>query len=124
MKIYNLPQTIKAIIFDIDSTLYTNSPYAFEQVDCQVRAFAKLKGITSAEARKMVAESTSLYRDRTMCIHDRGTEGEDRRRDHSFERTRDDHTQMEGGVRIISESAGRGHGRFALGHQRLRVREA
>ena len=56
MKIYNLPQTIKAIIFDIDSTLYTNSPYAFEQVDCQVRAFAKLKGITSAEARKMVAD--------------------------------------------------------------------
>ena len=56
MKIYNLPQTIKAIIFDIDSTLYTNSPYAFEQVDCQVRAFAKMKGISSSEARKMVSD--------------------------------------------------------------------
>ena len=56
MKIYNLPQTIKAIIFDIDSTLYTNRPYAFEQVDCQVRAFAKMKGISSSEARKMVAD--------------------------------------------------------------------
>ena len=56
MKVYNLPETVKAIIFDIDSTLYTNRPYAFEQVDCQVRAFAKLKGITSAEARKMVSD--------------------------------------------------------------------
>ena len=56
MKIYNLPAKISGIIFDIDSTLYTNSPYAFEQVDCQVRAFAKMKGISSAEARKMVAD--------------------------------------------------------------------
>ena len=56
MKIYNLPAKISGIIFDIDSTLYTNRPYAFEQVDCQVRAFAKMKGISSSEARKMVAD--------------------------------------------------------------------
>ena len=54
MKIYKIPQTIQTLIFDIDSTLYTNSAYAYEQVDCQVREFAKLKKLTSDEARKLV----------------------------------------------------------------------
>ena len=40
MKIYKIPADLKAFIFDIDSTLYTNQAYAFEQVDCQVRQFA------------------------------------------------------------------------------------
>lgn len=56
MKIIKIPQVIKAIIFDIDSTLYTNNLYAFEQVDCQVRAFAVERGITSEQARKMVSD--------------------------------------------------------------------
>lgn len=54
MKIHKIPQTIQTLIFDIDSTLYTNSSYAYEQVDCQVREFAKLKNMTSDEARKLV----------------------------------------------------------------------
>lgn len=54
MKIHKIPQTIQTLIFDIDSTLYTNSAYAYEQVDCQVREFAKLKNMTSDEARKLV----------------------------------------------------------------------
>ena len=56
MKIFNLPQNVQAFIFDIDSTLYTNAKYAFEQVDCQVREFAKIRGITAEEGRKQVAE--------------------------------------------------------------------
>ena len=56
MKLYNLPKKAEAFIFDIDSTLYTNSAYAFEQVDCQVREFARERGISADEARKMVAE--------------------------------------------------------------------
>lgn len=56
MKLYNLPQTVKAIIFDIDSTLYTSNAYAFEQVDCQIREFARVNGLTNEEARKMVAD--------------------------------------------------------------------
>ena len=56
MKTYNLPDNPKTLIFDIDSTLYTNSAYAFEQVDCQVRQFARDRGITAEEARRMVAE--------------------------------------------------------------------
>jgi phosphoglycolate phosphatase/putative hydrolase of the HAD superfamily len=56
MKIYKIPSDLKAFIFDIDSTLYTNQAYAFEQVDCQVRHFAKDRGITADEARRMVAD--------------------------------------------------------------------
>lgn len=55
-KIYKIPENLKAIIFDIDSTLYTNAQYAFEQVDCQVRQFAKERGISADEARKMVSD--------------------------------------------------------------------
>ena len=56
VKSYNLPSNPKALIFDIDSTLYTNAAYAFEQVDCQVRQFARDRGITADEARKMVSD--------------------------------------------------------------------
>ena len=56
MKIYKIPQKLKGIIFDIDSTLYTNSAYAFEQVDCQVREFARARKISADEARKMVSD--------------------------------------------------------------------
>ena len=56
MKAFNLPSNPKTLIFDIDSTLYTNAAYAFEQVDCQVRQFARDRGITADEARHMVAD--------------------------------------------------------------------
>lgn len=65
MKVYNLPETIKAIIFDIDSTLYTNPKYAFEQVDCQVREFSRIRGISCEEGRKMVAD----YRKKFAAEH-------------------------------------------------------
>lgn len=56
MKVYKIPPRVTTLIFDIDSTLYTNSAYAFEQIDCQVRAFAKERGISEDEARKMVSD--------------------------------------------------------------------
>ncbi len=55
---------VKAIIFDIDSTLYTNAAYAFEQVDCQVRHFARLRGIKDDEARKMVGDYRKSFADK------------------------------------------------------------
>ena len=66
MKIYKIPDDLWAFIFDIDSTLYTNQAYAFEQVDCQVRQFAKERGITADEARRMVAD----YRKKFAAEHD------------------------------------------------------
>ena len=56
MKTYNIPEVVKGIIFDIDGTLYTSDEYVFEQVDVQVRHFAKLKSISVETARKMVEE--------------------------------------------------------------------
>ncbi|MBO7613398.1 MAG: HAD family hydrolase, partial [Treponema sp.] len=65
MKIYKIPENLKAFIFDIDSTLYTSKAYAFEQVGCQVRQFAKDRGITADEARRMVAD----YRKKFAAEH-------------------------------------------------------
>lgn len=56
MKIYKIPNIVKTIIFDIDSTLYTCTAYALEQVDCQVREYARVNGMTADEARKKVAD--------------------------------------------------------------------
>ena len=54
MKIYKLPLETKAILFDIDSTLYTNANYAFEQVDVQIRHFADLRKISHKEGRELI----------------------------------------------------------------------
>ena len=66
MKIYKIPTDLRAFIFDIDSTLYTNQAYAFEQVDCQVRQFAKERDISADEARRMVAD----YRKKFAAEHE------------------------------------------------------
>lgn len=55
-KIYKIPQNLKTIIFDIDSTLYTSAAYAFEQVDAQIRFWAKKQKITAAEARNKISQ--------------------------------------------------------------------
>lgn len=56
MQTYNLPENAKVLVFDIDSTLYTCPAYAHEQIDSQVRHWAKLNGITDDEARKKIAD--------------------------------------------------------------------
>ncbi len=61
VKTYNLPPNPKTLIFDIDSTLYTNAAYAFEQIDCQVRQFARDRGIPADQARRMVADYRKKY---------------------------------------------------------------
>lgn len=65
MKIYKLPTQIETIIFDIDSTLYTNAEYATEQVDIQIRYFADLKGISHQVARKQIQD----YKYNWECQH-------------------------------------------------------
>lgn len=54
MKIHRIPDRVACVIFDIDSTLYTNDEYAHEQVDVQIRHFASLRGIDDDEARAMI----------------------------------------------------------------------
>jgi phosphoglycolate phosphatase/putative hydrolase of the HAD superfamily len=54
MKIYRIPESLSCIIFDIDSTLYTNAEYARDQVDVQLRHFAGLRGESFEDASAMV----------------------------------------------------------------------
>ena len=61
MKIHKIPNNITTIIFDIDSTLYTNQDYAYEQVDCQVREFARINNISAEEARQIVSDFRKKY---------------------------------------------------------------
>lgn len=56
MQVYNLPSNPKVLIFDIDSTLYTCPEYAHEQIDSQVRHWAKLNGYSAEGARNMIAD--------------------------------------------------------------------
>lgn len=55
MKIYKLNKDCDTIIFDIDSTLYTNQAYAIEQVDIQIREFAKSQNISESKARTLIS---------------------------------------------------------------------
>lgn len=66
MKIYKIPENLKTIIFDIDSTLYTNEEYAVEQVDIQLRHFAKLRNTTPENIRQMIKD----FRDEYSRTHD------------------------------------------------------
>ncbi|MCI5523632.1 MAG: HAD family hydrolase [Treponema sp.] len=54
MTVYKIPEDLKTIIFDIDGTLYTSKEYVFEQVDVQIRYWAKLNGMSEDEARKKI----------------------------------------------------------------------
>jgi phosphoglycolate phosphatase/putative hydrolase of the HAD superfamily len=65
MKIYRIPETLGCLIFDIDSTLYTNETYAREQVDVQVRRFADLRGQSFEEADRLVREYRAEHERKT-----------------------------------------------------------
>ena len=56
METFNLPQNPKVLIFDIDSTLYTCPEYAHEQIDSQIRHWARLNGYSADGARNMIAD--------------------------------------------------------------------
>ncbi len=59
MKIYKIPDILSCIIFDIDSTLYTNAAYAHEQIAVQLRHFASLRNESYEDTRDMVEEHRS-----------------------------------------------------------------
>ena len=49
MKVFRLPQICGAILFDLDSTLYTHDEYAKSQLDLPVERLARLRGMTYNE---------------------------------------------------------------------------
>jgi phosphoglycolate phosphatase/putative hydrolase of the HAD superfamily len=46
MKVYRIPQGSSAILFDMDSTLYTNEEYIRTQIESPLRRLADLRGLT------------------------------------------------------------------------------
>ena len=66
MKIYRLPEKLKTIVFDIDSTLYTNKAYVSHQNVVQLRRFARVRNISESEARTMFDD----YRSGWSKTHD------------------------------------------------------
>jgi phosphoglycolate phosphatase/putative hydrolase of the HAD superfamily len=67
MTIYSIPETLSCIIFDIDSTLYTNDDYAREQVDIQLRHFAKLRNESFESAR----DTVEAFRNENLRLHNK-----------------------------------------------------
>lgn len=61
MKIYKIPDVLSCIIFDIDSTLYTNDAYAKDQISVQIRHFAKLRNQSYEQARDMIESHRTEY---------------------------------------------------------------
>jgi phosphoglycolate phosphatase/putative hydrolase of the HAD superfamily len=59
MKVYQLPKNPAALLFDMDSTLYTHDEYAFSQIDLPIRKLAALRGKTFNEMQKAIRQ----YRD-------------------------------------------------------------
>lgn len=56
MQTFNLPANPRVLIFDIDMTLYTCPEYAHEQIDSQIRHWARLNNYSADSARAMISE--------------------------------------------------------------------
>ena len=54
MNVYHLPQTIQALVFDMDLTLYSNTEYAQYQIDTLVEKLGQVKGLSFDEINREV----------------------------------------------------------------------
>jgi len=66
MKVYNLPDKCAAILFDVDSTLYTHPEYARSQIDRPIERLAEMRGLTFAQMN----EEMNQYRLKWASEHD------------------------------------------------------
>jgi len=65
MKTYNLPAKCSAILFDVDSTLYTNPEYARSQIDLPIEKLARMRGISFNQMN----DEMNQYRDNWVKEH-------------------------------------------------------
>ena len=56
MRVFNLPNKCEALLFDMDSTLYTNEEYANSQIDLLVERLAHVQSKTSAQMKYEIDE--------------------------------------------------------------------
>ena len=65
MKVYRIPPVCSALIFDMDSTLYTNPEYAGDQIDLPIRRLARLRG----RSFDLMKEEIDAYRNTWAKTH-------------------------------------------------------
>jgi len=65
MKTHNLPVKCAAVLFDVDSTLYTNPEYARSQIDLPIEKLARMRGITFNQMN----DEMNQYRDNWVKAH-------------------------------------------------------
>jgi len=65
MQVYNLPDTFAAILFDVDSTLYTNPEYARSQIDLPIEKLARMRGVSFSQMN----DEMNKYRDNWAKEH-------------------------------------------------------
>jgi FMN phosphatase YigB (HAD superfamily) len=61
MKIFHLPEKIKALVFDMDLTLYTNDEYGQYQIDKLVEKLGQLRGLSFEEMKGDVEEKRKAW---------------------------------------------------------------
>ncbi|MFP3089006.1 HAD family hydrolase [Treponema sp. TIM-1] len=54
MKIYRIPSVRSALIFDMDSTLYTNAEYARDQIDLPIWHLARIRGRSFEDMKREI----------------------------------------------------------------------
>ena len=57
MKVFHLPADIKALVFDMDLTLYTNHEYAKFQIDSLIKRLGEIRGLSFAEMKQEVEKA-------------------------------------------------------------------
>ena len=65
MKVYRLPKECTALIFDLDSTLYTDECYAQSQIDLPIEKLARMQGKTFGR----MSEEISAFRKKWSDEH-------------------------------------------------------
>lgn len=55
MTLYAIPKTVEAVIFDVDSTLYTCPAYADGQIRGQIERLAEVRGVSFESMEKEIA---------------------------------------------------------------------
>ena len=61
MKVFHLPAEIKALVFDMDLTLYTNHEYAQYQTDSLIEKLGRLKGLSFDEMKSSVDDTRRAH---------------------------------------------------------------
>jgi phosphoglycolate phosphatase/putative hydrolase of the HAD superfamily len=56
MKIYRIPQTVSALLFDMDNTLYSNEEYLRFQIESPIRRLAEIRNTGFDEMQREIAE--------------------------------------------------------------------